>query len=220
MKPKSLQVSDPSAQETAPAPYHHGALREALLVAAEEILLERGVEGFTLRNCARRAGVSHAAPAHHFGDVKGLLTEFAAIGFDRMTALMRQYVVTANRDGGMPLHALGRAYIDFAMLHRAHFQLMFRYDLLDHTNAHLSEAGGAAYAELESVIEAADPGGSGNETRRLLVWSAVHGFATLLLEGKLDAFYGHKDRKRIAQEAGDALLGMLTNPSQSERSAA
>ena len=62
--------------------YHHGNLRAALLRAAEEIIRESGVEGLTLRACARKAGVSHGAPAHHFGNITGLLTELAAEGFE------------------------------------------------------------------------------------------------------------------------------------------
>jgi len=68
--------------------YHHGDRRDALLLAGEGVLAEREVKGFTLRECARRAGVSHAAPAHHFSDVRGFLSELAAVGFDRLTATM------------------------------------------------------------------------------------------------------------------------------------
>ena len=64
--------------------YHHGDLRRALLDATEALLLESGLETFSLRECARRAGVSHGAPAHHFGDVRGLLTAFATVGFERL----------------------------------------------------------------------------------------------------------------------------------------
>ena len=66
------------------ATYHHGDLKEALLTAAEAVLRDRGLQGFTLRECARRAGVSHAAPKHHFGDVRGVLTEIAARGFAQL----------------------------------------------------------------------------------------------------------------------------------------
>src|SRR5438132_5555191 len=62
-------------------PYHHGDLHEALLKAAERVLERDGLAGLTLRAVAREAGVSHAAPTHHFGDLTGLLSELAAIGF-------------------------------------------------------------------------------------------------------------------------------------------
>src|ERR1017187_9731954 len=70
------------------APYHHGALRDALLQAAERVLERDGLQGLTLRAVAREAGVSHAAPTHHFGDLTGLVSELAAIGFRQFNAAM------------------------------------------------------------------------------------------------------------------------------------
>src|SRR5437763_15252056 len=74
-------------------PYHHGALRDALLQAAERVLERDGLGGLTLRAVAREAGVSHAAPTHHFGDLTGLLSELAAIGFRQFNAAMAQACV-------------------------------------------------------------------------------------------------------------------------------
>ena len=68
-----------------PVPYHHGALRQALIDATEALLAEKGADGFSLREVARRAGVSAAAPAHHFGDASGLLTAVATLGFEGLT---------------------------------------------------------------------------------------------------------------------------------------
>ena len=70
-------------------PYHHGALREALIEATESLLAERGAEGFSLREVARRAGVSPAAPAYHFGDAAGLLTAVASSGFEALTRALQ-----------------------------------------------------------------------------------------------------------------------------------
>src|SRR2546429_2783174 len=95
------------------APYHHGSLREAMLRAAERILERDGIQGLTLRAAAREAGVSHAAPMNHFGDIRGLLSELAAVGFERFRVAMLADV----RDGGSPavrLEALGRGYVRFA----------------------------------------------------------------------------------------------------------
>src|SRR5882762_3071923 len=93
----------PSRAAGGPDPYHHGALREALVKAAEDVLRERGLARLTLRECARRAGVSHGAPAHHFKDVTGLLTEVAASGFESLGALMSQKGASA---GAGPLSRL------------------------------------------------------------------------------------------------------------------
>ncbi|MDP1883319.1 MAG: TetR family transcriptional regulator, partial [Bradyrhizobium sp.] len=76
----------PAASGSEAAPYHHGALRDALLTAAETVLERDGLGGLTLRAVAREAGVSHAAPTHHFGDLTGLVSELAAIGFQQFNA--------------------------------------------------------------------------------------------------------------------------------------
>ncbi|MDQ8732766.1 TetR family transcriptional regulator, partial [Bradyrhizobium sp. LHD-71] len=78
----------------AAAPYHHGSLHEALLKAAETILERDGLPGLTLRAAAREAGVSHAAPTHHFGDMSGLLSELAASGFRTFAAALKAAAAT------------------------------------------------------------------------------------------------------------------------------
>lgn len=171
--------------------YHHGDLRHELVRLAEEIILERGVDGFTLREAARRAGVSPAAPAHHFGDAKGLLTEVALAGFRDLGAAL----AAADRAGGSdPLQRLREqavAYVGFAMRHPARFQLMFRQDKHDSTNPEFRSAGQQAYGVLEDAVRAAKqipPGGALTPEAHGLVlayWSIVHGFAHLALGGQL-----------------------------------
>src|SRR3954464_5676258 len=93
----------------AEAPYHHGALRDALLKAAETVLERDGLQGLTLRAVAREAGVSHAAPTHHFGELTGLVSELAAIGFRQFNAAM----AAADSSGPSPLDkAMARAKAD------------------------------------------------------------------------------------------------------------
>ena len=82
--------------ETPERPYHHGALRAALIEAAEAVIAERGVDGFSLRETARRAGVSPAAPAHHFGDARGLLTALAAEAFRRFGDALAAHLELAD----------------------------------------------------------------------------------------------------------------------------
>src|SRR6478736_10149431 len=112
------------------APYHHGALREALLQAAERVLERDGLAGLTLRAVAREAGVSHAAPTHHFGDLTGLLSELAAIGYRKFSAAM----VTAGSAGGTGPEigmAKAKAYVAYAQAHPGLYALMFRNERLD-----------------------------------------------------------------------------------------
>src|SRR5262249_26002526 len=92
------------------APYHHGSLREAMLRAAESILERDGIGGLTLRAAAREAGVSHAAPKNHFGDVTGLLSDLAAVGFARFRATMEANVRTSD-SARARLEAIGRGYV-------------------------------------------------------------------------------------------------------------
>jgi AcrR family transcriptional regulator len=171
--------------------YHHGALRETLLEAAEAVLEAVGVEGFTLRECARRAGVSHGAPAHHFGDVRGLLSEFTAVSFKQLDDLTREYRKEAAADAFSQLQAGGLAYIDYALAHRARFQLMFRSDRLDPGNEGLVEAGKRVFSHLqESIAAVSEAGGAKDEMlpeKISIAWTMVHGFALLMLENVLFA---------------------------------
>ncbi len=167
--------------------YHHGDLRAALLHAAEAELAENGVSGFTLRSCARRAGVSHAAPAHHFADVTALLTEMAAIGFEKLTESMRKRRAAAKRDARAQFAACGEGYIDFALSHPQHFLLMFGGTALDRGNQRLASAGDAAFSELLDVVSAMLGSPDPLSTRRgriavIGAWSIVHGFAKLRIE--------------------------------------
>jgi AcrR family transcriptional regulator len=133
--------------------YHHGDLPNALRRAAVEVIDERGVAGFSLREVARRAGVSHTAPAHHFGDVRGLLTSVAAEGFEEL----HRACVDATEGLDDPvevLQALGRAYVGMAKSHRGHCEVMFRTDIIDTDNTTVQECGLEAYADLENAVAA------------------------------------------------------------------
>lgn len=164
--------------------YHHGALREALIDAAESILEERGVEGFSLREAARRAGVSPAAPGHHFGDARGLLTAIATRAFrDFGDALEAGDVGTCRIDR---LRGLGMAYVRFALANRARFQLMWRKALLDREDADFCEAGDRAFDILDRVARGGGAGEGPDLTAlapSIAAWSIVHGFVGLALSG-------------------------------------
>src|ERR1700728_2909265 len=135
--------------------YHHGDLRQQLLLAAERIILERGVDGFTLREAARRAGVSAAAPAHHFKDANGLLTEVALLGFREFGDALEAADKAGGADPGRRLREQAVAYVDFALKHPARFQLMFRDDKHDHTNVEFKSVAERSYRILEGAIRAA-----------------------------------------------------------------
>jgi AcrR family transcriptional regulator len=143
-----------------------------------------GPAGLSLRDVARRAGVSHAAPAHHFGDKAGLLTAIAAEGY----ALLAEVTRSALEEGEEFLEA-GVAYIRFALTHRAHYAVMFRPDLYRADDAAVvAVRDAAAGVLLEGVRDAL---GSPREEDvvggAVAIWSFTHGFATLALNGNFDA---------------------------------
>jgi len=170
--------------------YHHGALREALLAAAERILDRDGITGLTLRAAAREAGVSHAAPKHHFGDITGLLSELATVGFERFSdALLRE--AGEETAPGARKEAIGRGYVTFAWRHPGLFLLMFRSERLDTGRPALRAALDAAFGVLAGGVGAlrGEPIEKAltlpQAARMAHAWSLAHGFAMLLIDGRL-----------------------------------
>jgi len=172
------------------APYHHGSLREAMLRAAESILERDGIGGLTLRAAAREAGVSHAAPKNHFGDVMGLLSDLAAVGFGRFRAAMEAQIRKSDPPPAR-LEAIGRGYVTFARTHPDLFLLMFRSERLDFTRPALRSAADAALDVLAGTVRAVrDEPMQATLTlpqaaQMVVAWSLVHGFAMLLLDDRL-----------------------------------
>ncbi len=173
-------------------PYHHGALREALLEAAEQILERDGIGGLTLRAAARDAGASHAAPKNHFGDLAGLLSELAARGFGRFTDSLLA-AAEGQPTAQARLNAIGRAYVEFAIANPGLFQLMFRGERLDSKRPALRQEQDRSLQMLRNAVAAAHPAppsalgepGSG-AAYTVRAWAMAHGFAMLLLDGRLD----------------------------------
>jgi AcrR family transcriptional regulator len=172
--------------------YHHGNLRQALLEAGVELLKERGIDGLKLRAVAARAGVSHAAPAHHFPHLRSLLTALAALAFERFAAAMREERARAPATAIEQVRAAERGYVRFVRENPDLFRLMFQSSRLDWGDEVLKAAATAARRQLSEVsgpvAEAlGDVSPAGRRAAELLVWSSVHGYAHLLLEGQLQA---------------------------------
>ena len=183
-------------------PYHHGDLPRALLEAAVEAIEEVGPAALSLRDLARRAGVSHAAPAHHFGDKAGLLTAVAADGFRRLAATLGQtYEATGS------FLEVGVAYVRFAVTHRAHFEVMFRPELYRTDDPELVRARDVARALLyPPAAEVANrPDGDADLRAGVAAWSLVHGLATLWLNHNLPPQLGD-DPEQIAREVAHYLF--------------
>jgi AcrR family transcriptional regulator len=170
-----------SASQPAQHGYHHGDLPNALRRAAAEVISERGVGGFSLREVARRAGVSHTAPAHHFGDVRGLLTSLAEEGFTMLYEAAAS-AIAQHDDPADQLVAIGEAYVETARAHPAHFQVMFRTDIVDQEAPDVLERGLRAYGALEETVErliAAESLAVDRDTATWLCWSAIQGLVVI-----------------------------------------
>jgi AcrR family transcriptional regulator len=164
-------------------PYHHGNLRRALLDAALQTIAADGVGALNLRDLARRCGVSHAAPAHHFGDRTGLLTAIATEGYDGL-ALTTASTWAETRS----FLEVGVAYVRYATTHPGHFAVMFRPDLVDGDDPELARASAASAAMLYGPVDSVADVGGDADARRLAgtaAWALVHGIATLWLQGSL-----------------------------------
>jgi AcrR family transcriptional regulator len=192
--------------------YHHGNLRAALVEAAVGLVQREGVEALTLRGVARLAGVSSAAPYRHFADKRALLAAVAEEGFRLLARALRG----AGGDGADPrarFRARGPAYVGFATTYPSHFRVMFGRELADRSGyAGLREAAQAAFdalvdgmkdAQAAGVVREGDPRELG-----LTAWAAMHGLATLLLDGRLQALYGRSVDELVAAVGASIYHGL------------
>jgi AcrR family transcriptional regulator len=177
-------ISGPRAR-----PYHHGDLKAALLREAEHILERDGLPALTLRAIARAAGVSHAAPNNHFGDLTGLLSELAADGFARFAETLAAAMAEAGADPRARMRAMGRGYVGFARAHPGLFALMFRSERVDPMRPALRAAIDAARNALRAAAASRAPDRPLTPLQAVAeaaaLWSLAHGFAMLLLDGRL-----------------------------------
>lgn len=169
-------------------PYHHGNLREALLRAAIRLIAEVGPVAFTLREVARRAGVSHNAPYRHFRDKEALMTAVATEGYRELTETMQK--ATRDQDGALDrLKRAGLAYIEFALRRPEHFAVMFDAPLVGKTHQESNEAAKEAFSMLVGLVKGAQESGelaAGDPVDyAYLAWTMVHGVAKLAITGRL-----------------------------------
>lgn len=197
--------------------YHHGDLRQALIEAAEALIVEKGVAGFTLRECARRAGVSPSAPSHHFGHVAGLLSAIAALGFADLANAMEHAKDQAQGNALDEFQAIGEAYITVAMMNPSRFRITFGQMPLDWNNPDLLREAQRAFAILERHVRtirgdsgAGDPRPD-TQAATVAAWSIVHGFSTLLLDGRLNIFTVNVDPSERIKILAQKMLKMLVS---------
>ena len=183
-------------------------LRQKVLQASLALIEEGGLDGLSMREVARKSGVSHQAPYYYFGDREAILAAIAGEGFSKLG----RAVDRARSDPAKALEAIGRAYVGFALRHPAYFQAMFRADavpldrypdvrkLEDEAFGKLVEEIGKAFADQPSAARL---------TISIACWAMVHGLVTLILEGTLARTVGIP-RARQRQVANE-VIGTFTS---------
>ncbi|MCU0761818.1 MAG: TetR/AcrR family transcriptional regulator [Hydrogenophaga sp.] len=203
----------------APTPDHSTPdLRQRILSAAEALLESDGLAALSMREVARRSGVTHQAPYHHFQDRESILAALVSLGFDELTRrLARANQRSVHADGFAALVESGQAYVGFAIDRPGIFRIMFRPEHCDLSRFPAArDAGARAHLELERMVvlqhgEAADPGLAD------VYWAQVHGLACLIVDGPLGLQYpGLAERQRFMRQSlshfARRMLGMPAAP--------
>lgn len=200
--------------------YHHGDLRNALVKAALELLERDGMDRLSLRALSGAVGVSHGAPTHHFGTLKGLRTALAAIGYQRFTCAMQTACKAAPPDAIDQLRAAGRGYLAFARGQPALFRLMFTAELLACDDPDLQHHARLARAHLSlicapvaAILGLTDP--VARLALEQLVWSHAHGQSHLAIDGQ----FGSACEGSVADPWPRDLLGELFDRLRKDRPA-
>ena len=193
--------------------YHHGDLRKALIEAADGIIAEGGIEAFSLRAAAQRAGVSPGAPAHHFGSAKGLLTEVALLAFERLSLYLEE--VGSGHDLVANVRALSLAFVTFALDHPGHFRLMFRNDLVNRDDPRFPVTASKSGTRLGLAVAAArgkfdvDPKRFEDAADMLCDMATLQGLAHLVLEEKAAHFFRKATSRQFVKKELPKVLKRL-----------
>jgi AcrR family transcriptional regulator len=186
--------------------YHHGALRDALVEAAAQLAAERGVAALSLREAARRAGVSQAAPYHYFADKSALLAAVAEEGFRKLDLSQAAALEQAPADPNQRLQALGAAYVRFALDRPHYFKVMFRPHLMEQARyPALHDVARGMFERLVECTRAARLAHGHDDEDPLaaatLVWSVPHGLALLYLDGPISESTSPRALEALAHAA-------------------
>jgi AcrR family transcriptional regulator len=208
--PKS-QVSSTAPVRSARG-YYQGDLRAVLIHTALGMVNEEGAWDFTLREVARRAGVSHMAPYNHFQDRSALLAEVAALGFESLRQTLEAVARGQPRSPRLAFGDIAAAYVRFGVEHPAHYRLMFSAELAQKAHyPNLEVANAAACAVLTNPLERGQASGRARRMAKrdqaLAAWSLVHGLTTLLIDQRV-SFLGvsNGEAEQYARQVGMALF--------------
>lgn len=172
--------------------YHHGSLASALLEEAASMIAEGGAESVTMRELGKRLGVSRAAPYRHFSDKSALLVAVAAAGFTKLGEQLRTLEHGEGEPGVEHIRRMGEAYVRFALENPAHYRLMYGREALAREELpELREAANTLFDGLARAFEACQAAGEIKQQdprhQAYMAWGAVHGLASLLVDGQIMA---------------------------------
>ena len=208
-----LPAAAPARRRRRPRTYHHGDLRTAVLEEVRGIIREQGVSVVSIREAARRARVSHAAPSHHFGNKAGLLTAFAIQGYDRLADTVKADVAAAGATTPPDVLAvMGQAYVRFALENPEHFGVMFPGELINEDDPEYVRATNRCYGPLMEVVTSGSAQGTLPADAALVAtsaWSLVHGLASLWLSGRIQARTGATDATVLAQAVTELFVDRM-----------
>ncbi len=183
-------------------PFHHGNLRAALLDEAVLVLRESGVDGLSLRDLARRTGVSHGAPRSHFVDRQALLDALASTGFDRLTTAVRRALAGSGPDLAARFRAVAHAYVDFAIDDAALMELMFQ---AKGSNGATRESAATLFTVLDGAMGPRPTDGGDEEARtafKMLFAATMQGIAALVASRRIE----RRDADGLIQAATGMML--------------
>ncbi|NKB35536.1 MAG: TetR family transcriptional regulator [Gammaproteobacteria bacterium] len=187
--------------------YHHGNLAASLLDAVDELASQFGLEAVTLRGCAKLAGVSPSSAFRHYADKRALITAFAARALSKLADLMLSSAERAHLEGSNPFLAVGLAYIEFALDKPAFFRAMWYEEGIYSNDPVYIEAADKLRNHLRSGFANTlpDDDSAAFSSQELLAWSAVHGLASLLIDGPVAR---QQEKAEKMQMAADMLKVM------------
>lgn len=173
-------------------PFHHGNLRAVLLDEAVQVLREDGVDGLSLRDLARRAGVSHGAPRSHFVDRQALIDALAVLGFERLTTAVRR-ALSGSGDLDDRFRRVAMAYVDFAIDDAALMDLMFQASTAGRSGP-VQTAAESLFGVLDGALGASapEPGEDARTTFKLLFAATMQGIAALVVSRRIDRPQGER----------------------------
>ena len=197
-------------------------LRQKVLDASLDLIEEGGLDGLSMREVARKAGVSHQAPYHYFGDREAILAALASEGFSKLGRLLGRAASRSDLEPAEAVEAMGRAYVEFALRNPAYFQAMFRADAVSldrYPEARKRED--EAFGKLVEGIgyAFADQPAEARQAIAVASWAMVHGLATLILEGSLarKLKIPRARQRQVADDVIGTFMRLVSNKSRPAR---